>query len=81
MTLHNALILLTFLLFAMVTLFGFPWFLLWPVFLVLPLGLLEIWLMERVRRGSKPLWIVMQIAAACVLFIPMYLVGFAFWIR
>lgn len=81
MTIHNALILLTFLLFAMVTLFGFPWFLLWPVFLVLPLGLLEIWLMERVRRGSKPLWTVMQIAAACVLFIPMYLVGFAFWIR
>jgi 1,4-dihydroxy-2-naphthoate octaprenyltransferase len=81
MTLHNALILLTFLLFAIVTLFGFPWFLLWPVFLVLPLGLLEIWLMERVRRGSKPLWTVMQIAAACVLFIPMYLVGFAFWIR
>jgi 1,4-dihydroxy-2-naphthoate octaprenyltransferase len=81
MTLHNALILLTFLLFAIVTLFGFPWFLLWPVFLALPIGLLEIWLMERVRRGSKPLWMVMQIATACVFFIPMYLVGFAFWIR
>lgn len=81
MTIHNALILLTFLLFAFVTLLGFPWFLLWPVFLTLPLGLLEIWLMERVRRGGKPLWTIMQISTACVFFIPMYLIGFAFWIR
>jgi len=81
MTLHNAFILLTFLLLALIALLGFPWFLLWPVFLTLPIGLLEIWLMERVRRGSKPLWRVMQIATASVFLIPVYLLGFAFWIR
>jgi len=81
MFLHNALILLTYLLYALIALLGFPWFLLWPVFLTLPIGLLEIWLMERVRRGMKPLWLIMKIAAACVLFIPIYLIGFAFWIR
>ena len=81
MVFHNALILLAYLLFALITLFNFPWFLLWPVFLTLPIGLLEIWLMERVRRGRKPLWRVMQVATASVYFIPMYLLGFAYWIR
>jgi len=81
MVFHNALILLAYLIFAMVALIGFPWFILWPVFLTLPIGLVEIWLMEGVRRGKKPLWGLMQFATACVLFIPIYLLGFAFWIR
>lgn len=81
MVAHNALILLSYLLFAMDAIIGFPWFLLWPVFLTLPIGLVEIWLMERVRHGSKPLWRLMQFATASVFFIPMYLLGFAFWIR
>jgi 1,4-dihydroxy-2-naphthoate octaprenyltransferase len=81
MTLHNALILLTYLLMALITFLGFPWFLLWPVFLTLPIGLLEIWLMERVRGGKKPLWWIMQAATASVFLIPIYLLGFAFWIR
>jgi len=81
MTLHNALILFTYLLMALIALLGFPWFLLWPVFLTLPIGLLEIWLMERVRGGKKPMWRVMQFATASVFLIPIYLLGFAFWIR
>jgi 1,4-dihydroxy-2-naphthoate octaprenyltransferase len=81
MLLHNALILFTYLLFALIALLGFPWILLWPVFLSLPIGLLQVWLMERVKRGMKPLWGIMQFASACVLWMPMYLIGFAFWIR
>jgi len=78
---HNALILLTYFLFALIGVLGVHWFIIWPVFLTLPIGLLEIWLMERVRRGMKPLWRVMRFAAACVLLIPVYLIGFAFWVR
>jgi 1,4-dihydroxy-2-naphthoate octaprenyltransferase len=81
MLFHNAVMGLTYLLFALIALLGFPWFLLWPVFLSLPIGLLEMWLVERVKRGMKPLWGIMQFATACVLWIPMYLLGFAFWIR
>ncbi|MDY6872406.1 MAG: hypothetical protein SVR81_00350 [Chloroflexota bacterium] len=81
MVLHNVLILLGYVILALVTLLGFPWRLLWPVFLTLPIGLLEIWLMERTRQGRKPLWRVMRIAAASVLVIPIYLIAFAFWIR
>jgi 1,4-dihydroxy-2-naphthoate octaprenyltransferase len=81
MVLHNVLILLGYVVLALVTLLGFPWRLIWPVFLTLPIGLLAVWLMERARRGKKPLWRVMQIAAASVLLIPIYLIAFAFWIR
>jgi len=81
MVFHNALILLTYLLFALISIFGFPWFLLWPVFLTLPIGLLEVWLMERTRRGGKPLWRIMQFASVMVFFFPIYLIAFAFWIR
>jgi len=78
---HNALVLLTFVIFALIVFFGFPWFLLWPVFLALPIGMLEVWLMERVRRGGKPFWVMMRVATASILFIPVYLLSFAFWIR
>jgi len=78
---HNALILLSYLLFALIALLGFPWFLLWPVFLTIPIGLVEIWLMERVRAGGKPLWRVMQIASLSTFFLPIILIGFAFWVR
>jgi 1,4-dihydroxy-2-naphthoate octaprenyltransferase len=81
MVAHNGLILSVFLIFALISILGFPWFLLWPVFLVSPIGIVEIWLIERVRRGAKPLWGLMQFATACVFFIPIYLLGFAFWIR
>jgi len=81
MTLHNALILFAYLLSALIAILGFPWFLLWPVFLTLPIGLLEIWLMERVRRGKKPIWRVMQFATASIFLIPIYLLSFAFWTR
>jgi 1,4-dihydroxy-2-naphthoate octaprenyltransferase len=79
MVLHNAFILLGYVLMALTTVLGFPWFLLWPIFLTLPLGLLEIWLMDRVRRGMKPLWRIMQFTTASVFLIPVYLLAFSFW--
>jgi hypothetical protein len=80
MVFHNALILLSFAIFAITGFLGMPWDALWPVFLVLPLGLVEIWLMERVKAGAKPLWGVMKVATACVFIMPAYLMAFAFWI-
>lgn len=81
MILHNALILTAYALLALITLFGLPWFITWPVFLGLPIGLVEIVLMERVRRGYKPLWKIMQIATASTFLISVYFLAFAFWSR
>ncbi len=44
-------------------------------------GLLEIWLMERVRRGQKPLWRIMQVAMGAVFLLPAYLLTLTFWIH
>ena len=81
MILHNALILTAYALLAFMTILGLPWFLTWPVFLGLPIGLVEIGLMERVRRGYKPLWKVMQVATASLFLISGYFLAFAFWSR
>lgn len=81
MVLHNTLILFGYLLLALAALLGLPWGLVWPVFLTAPLGLLEIWLMERVRRGQKPLWRIMQVAMGAVFLLPAYLLTLALWIH
>ncbi len=81
MVFHNALILMSYLLFALMALIGFPWFFVWPVFLTLPIGLVSIWLFEQMRRGKKPLWRLMQLSDAVVYFFPIYFIGIAFWIR
>jgi len=81
MVFHNALILLTYFLFALMALIAIPWFLVWPVFLTFPIGLVSIWLVEQMRRGKKPLWRMMRLSDAVVFFFPIYLVGIAFWIR
>jgi len=81
MVLHNALILFGFLMFALAAVLGFHWSLIWPVFLTLPLGLFEIWLMERVRHGQKPLWRIMQFALGATVLIPVYLLTLSFWLH
>ena len=81
MILHNALILTAYALLASMTLLGLPWFLTWPVFLGLPIGLVEIWLMERVRRGERPLWKVMRVATISTFLFTGYFLAFAFWSR
>lgn len=81
MVLQNTLILFGYLLFALVALLGMPWFVIWPVFLTYPLGLLEIWLMERVRKGQKPLWRIMQVTLGSAILLPLYLLSLAFWIH
>ena len=81
MVIHNALILMAYLLFALMALFDFPWFIVWPVFLTFPIGLVSIWLVEQVRRGRKPLWRVLLLSDAVVYFFPIYFLGIAFWMR
>jgi 1,4-dihydroxy-2-naphthoate octaprenyltransferase len=81
MVFHNASLLLSFVLFSLSLIFGFPWLLIWPVYLILPLALVEVWLMERVRAGAKPLWVIMKFATGSVFVLQVYLLAFNFWIR
>jgi 1,4-dihydroxy-2-naphthoate octaprenyltransferase len=81
MTLHNVLILTSFLLLGIAIWFGLPAAIALPAFLPLPLGLLQIWQMRRIAAGVKPNWTTLTLVAV-VLFVSMvYLLAFAFWTR
>jgi 1,4-dihydroxy-2-naphthoate octaprenyltransferase len=81
MILHNILVLVGFLLLALALLAGLALALGWPAFLPLPLGLFQIWQMNRIADGAKPNWSVLTLTAAATFGITAYLLAFAFWTR
>ncbi len=81
MTLHNLLILISYLLLALAILLGLPLAVAWPGFLTLPLGLFEIWFMNRIGAGAKPNWFALTLSAFALFGLTAYLLTFAFWTR
>ena len=53
MLLHNFLVISSFLIFGLAFVFGFPLSFGWPVLLVLPVGFMQVWLMNRIAAGGK----------------------------
>jgi 1,4-dihydroxy-2-naphthoate octaprenyltransferase len=78
---HHLLVLLSFLFFAVAPLLGFPWGLIWPVFLALPFALIEVIWLQRIARGGRALWKFLMPLAATVLGLTVYLLALTFWIR
>jgi 1,4-dihydroxy-2-naphthoate octaprenyltransferase len=78
---HHLLVLLSFLFFALVPLLGFPWGLVWPVFLVLPFAAIQIIWLQRIARGGRALWRFIVPLAATVFGLTTYLLALTFWIR
>jgi 1,4-dihydroxy-2-naphthoate octaprenyltransferase len=78
---HHLLVLLCFLFFAVTPLFGYPWGLVWPVFLVLPFALVEIVWLQRIARGGRTLWRFLIPLASAVFGLSVYLLALTFWIR
>jgi 1,4-dihydroxy-2-naphthoate octaprenyltransferase len=79
MNLHNLLILLAYVLLAIATLMGMPWRVIWPAFLTLPLGLLQIWQMMRIANGARPNWRALTFMALALLSVSAYLLTLAYW--
>jgi 1,4-dihydroxy-2-naphthoate octaprenyltransferase len=79
--LHHILILDAYLLFAAAPFFGFPWGLVWPVFLGLPFAALQaIWL-QRIANGGRTYWNFLTTLAVAVFGLTAYLLAFTYWIR
>jgi 1,4-dihydroxy-2-naphthoate octaprenyltransferase len=78
---HHLLILASFLLFAAAPLFGFPWNLVWPVFLALPFAGLQIYWLQRIANGGRTLWKFLTALAAATFGLTAYLLALTFWIR
>lgn len=81
MKFHNILILSTFLLLGLAMVYGLSFTIAIPSFLVLPLGLLQIWQMHLIDGGAKPNWKILSLTAVASLGSMVYLLAFAFWIR
>jgi 1,4-dihydroxy-2-naphthoate octaprenyltransferase len=78
---HHLFVLLSFLFFAVVPLLGFPWGLVWPVFLALPFAAIQIIWLQRIARGGRALWRFLIPLAATVFGLTAYLLALTFWIR
>jgi len=79
MIIHNILILVSFVILGMAFIFGLPLSVGWPVFFVLPIGLFQIWMMNRIADGAKPNWNLLVLVSISTFGLTTYLLTFAFW--
>ncbi len=78
---HHLLILLSFLFFAVAPFLGFPWGLIWPVFLSLPFAGIQIFWLQRIAMGGRSLWRFITALSAATFGLTAYLLAFTFWTR
>jgi 1,4-dihydroxy-2-naphthoate octaprenyltransferase len=81
MLVHNILILSAYLLIMLAITFDLPWQVGIPALLTLPIGLLQIWTINRIAAGHKPQWNSLRLMAMAIFGITTYLITFSFWIR
>ncbi|MBI4732900.1 MAG: UbiA family prenyltransferase [Chloroflexi bacterium] len=79
--LHHILVLTAFLLFASAPFFGVSWGLIWPVFLALPFALWQIYWLQRIASGGKPVWKFFTLLVPAVFGLTVYLLALSFWLR
>lgn len=79
MSLHNILVLFSYLLVGLAAVLKLPWPLTWPMLATLPVGLFQIWQMWQISNGLKPRWRLLRMTAYASFGIMAYLVAFALW--
>jgi 1,4-dihydroxy-2-naphthoate polyprenyltransferase len=79
MLLHNGLILVGFALIALAFVLGLPLNVGWPIILVIPVGLYQVWMMVRIADGAKPNWSLLVLVAISTFGLAAYIFTFAFW--
>jgi hypothetical protein len=61
--------------------FDFPLSVALPALLSLPLGLFQIWYLNRIAAGAKPNWNLLGVLAVIVFGVTAYLLTFSLWTR
>lgn len=79
MSLHNILVLFSYLLVGLAAVLKLPWPLTWPLLATLPIGLFQIWQMWQIGNGQKPRWRLLRMTAFASFGIMAYLIAFALW--
>jgi 1,4-dihydroxy-2-naphthoate octaprenyltransferase len=78
---HHILIIAAYLLFSLAPLTGIPWSLIWPVFMTLPFAIVEVFWLQRIAQGGRPLWRFFIPVTVVVFGLTVYLLALTFWIR
>ena len=76
---HNLLILGGFLLLALAIMLGLPWRIALPIITVLPVGVAQIWLLNRIGQGIKPNWSLLLLLAVATFGLTAYFLSYGFW--
>jgi 1,4-dihydroxy-2-naphthoate octaprenyltransferase len=79
MLIHDLSVLFIYLSLGIAAWYGLPRFIVIPGYLMLPIGLSQIWQMRRIRNGAKPAWGALKITALAQFGLMVYLFSFAFW--
>jgi 1,4-dihydroxy-2-naphthoate polyprenyltransferase len=81
MRIHNIAIVAAYLILALAMFFGLPTQIALPALLTLPLGILQIWNMNRIAAGGRPNWGSLTLTALATFGLMAYLLAFSFWTR
>jgi 1,4-dihydroxy-2-naphthoate octaprenyltransferase len=81
MLVHNILVAGSFVILGIAFVLGLPLRVGWPVLFVLPIGLFQIWMMNRIADGAKPSWNLLVLVAFSTFVITTYILTFSFWIH
>lgn len=81
MTLHNYLLLFSYILLVMAAIFGFPWRIAWQPLLTIPLTIFQIWQLGRIENGQKPNWRMLIIVSVAIPALTAYLMAVSFWME
>jgi 1,4-dihydroxy-2-naphthoate polyprenyltransferase len=78
---HHFLVLAAFLFLGVAPFLGIPWSLVGPAFLALPFAAIQIYWLQRIANGGKPLWQFLVAIATATFGLSAYLLALTFWIR
>lgn len=79
--LHHGLIAFTYLMFALVPLFGYSFNLIVPAFLTMPFAIFQIFQIRAIANGNPPNWKLLSSTALAVFGLTTYFLTLTFWLR
>ncbi len=81
MNIHNLFIMLTYVIYGIVVVLGFPWRLALPAAFSLPFAMLQLWEMIRINEGLKPRWSLLKLSSVASVSVLSYFLLFTLWFR
>jgi 1,4-dihydroxy-2-naphthoate octaprenyltransferase len=78
---HHFLVFATFIFYSAAPLLGYPWSLLWPVFLAMPFTIIQVVWLQSIANGGRTLWNFLAALAVGTFGLTVYLLTITFWIR